>query len=452
MVLDADVVVIGAGLAGLAAARELREGGFDVIALEARDRVGGRVWTGTIPGTDIRVEWGGTWVDPASQQHVASAAERFGLAIDPDRTDHALRWVGGGVLHADEEAVSRWDAAVVELDAALASAFARLVPPSAATVEPGSRRGPLLADLDIPITTWLDRQDLSTDARDAFLAVTAAMGGGSPSTMGLLPTIVDMADQDYSMRAIWRDIGSTFRGGSSALAAALAEGTDIRLGHVVRAVDQVDDHVRVAVEGPASGAETVGDTTVIRARQAILATPLNTWRDIVFDPPLGGGKRAAAATGHAGSASKILAVATGVPSSLAAFGWGTPFQAVVVTSDVVLDGSPASLVVGFSIEGGVDGTDRAAVTDAIRRFAPAADVLISAGYDWLRDPFSRGAWFAPPAGWMTDGTMDALAAREGRLSFAGGDVAAVGAGWIEGALSSGKAAAMETRERLTGMA
>jgi monoamine oxidase len=53
---------------------------------------------------------------------------------------------------------------------------------------------------------------------------------------------------------------------------------------------------------------------------------------------------------------------------------------------------------------------------------------------------------------MTDGTMDALAAREGRLSFAGGDVAAVGAGWIEGALSSGKAAAMETRERLTGMA
>ena len=56
--MDADVIVIGAGLAGLTAARDLADGGRRVIVLEARDRLGGRTWTGTMPGTDEPVESG----------------------------------------------------------------------------------------------------------------------------------------------------------------------------------------------------------------------------------------------------------------------------------------------------------------------------------------------------------------------------------------------------------
>ena len=60
--IDADVVVIGAGVAGLSAATRLVEAGNDVVVLEARERVGGRLWTEVIGGTLL--ELGGQWVSP----------------------------------------------------------------------------------------------------------------------------------------------------------------------------------------------------------------------------------------------------------------------------------------------------------------------------------------------------------------------------------------------------
>jgi (S)-6-hydroxynicotine oxidase len=65
--MDADVIVVGGGIAGLTAARDLRAAGRRAIVLEARDRLGGRAWTGVLPGTDVRVEWGATWVHPETQ-------------------------------------------------------------------------------------------------------------------------------------------------------------------------------------------------------------------------------------------------------------------------------------------------------------------------------------------------------------------------------------------------
>ena len=58
-----DVIVIGAGFAGLTAARDQREAGRSVLVLEARDRIGGR--THYLEGLDQKVEFGGTWVVPA---------------------------------------------------------------------------------------------------------------------------------------------------------------------------------------------------------------------------------------------------------------------------------------------------------------------------------------------------------------------------------------------------
>ena len=75
---DADVVVIGAGFAGLVAARELGRAGFDVIVLEARDRVGGRTWTDRRLGHDL--ELGGTWVHWV-QPHTWAEMTRYGREI-----------------------------------------------------------------------------------------------------------------------------------------------------------------------------------------------------------------------------------------------------------------------------------------------------------------------------------------------------------------------------------
>ena len=60
--LTRDVVVIGAGAAGLTAANELKKAGLSVAVLEARDRAGGRLWTDTIDGAMLEI--GGQWVSP----------------------------------------------------------------------------------------------------------------------------------------------------------------------------------------------------------------------------------------------------------------------------------------------------------------------------------------------------------------------------------------------------
>src|SRR5437867_3125521 len=75
---DADVVVIGAGFAGLIAARELGRAGLDVLVLEARDRVGGRTWTDRRLGHDL--ELGGTWVHWV-QPHTWAEMTRYGRQV-----------------------------------------------------------------------------------------------------------------------------------------------------------------------------------------------------------------------------------------------------------------------------------------------------------------------------------------------------------------------------------
>jgi monoamine oxidase len=77
-----DVVVIGAGFAGLVAARELGRAGLGVLVLEARDRVGGRTWTDRRLGHDL--ELGGTWVHWV-QPHTWAEMTRYGREITRGR-------------------------------------------------------------------------------------------------------------------------------------------------------------------------------------------------------------------------------------------------------------------------------------------------------------------------------------------------------------------------------
>ena len=77
---DADCIVIGGGIAGLVTARKLREAGRSVLVLEARDRVGGRTWSGSIDGAEV--DWGGEWIGKGQPLIYALVGE-LGLSTFP---------------------------------------------------------------------------------------------------------------------------------------------------------------------------------------------------------------------------------------------------------------------------------------------------------------------------------------------------------------------------------
>ena len=95
-----DILIIGAGLAGAAAAEALAARGFTATVLEARDRVGGRGFSRPFADSDELLEFGGAWIRPW-QVHIHEACARHGVALRPRAPVTERRWFRDGALHKD---------------------------------------------------------------------------------------------------------------------------------------------------------------------------------------------------------------------------------------------------------------------------------------------------------------------------------------------------------------
>ena len=418
---EPDVVVLGGGFAGLVAARDLREAGRSVVVLEARDRLGGRTWYRELPGTGVQVEYGAAWFWSALHTSLAAEIARYGIAIRPESPATSLVWLAEGRLRSGPGVLAEIQHALEPFDPIFAAASARIR--AAWDVDRAA-----LADLDVPAVTWFERLELPRETTDYLMAFSSAMGGGDPARLSALGILADAALLGYRFDDAFLSVGESFADGSASLVEAIANdvGGDIRLGAVVTRVRRDDDGVTVDLAG---GGE-------VRASAGVVALPVNVWPDVAFDPPLSAEKRRIAALGNPGASTKVLAVARGVPPGFQSAGWPATIQAAVAQGEM----AGGRLVVGFSGVGGIDPTDRRAVEAALRVYLPESEVVTSDGHDWVADPFSNGTWFAPPPGWES-GDADGQIAPEGRLAFAGGDIASFGAGWIEGAVVSGREAA-----------
>lgn len=421
MTHSADVVVVGAGFAGLVAARDLAQRGLDVIVLEARDRVGGRTFYRPFAETGHSVELGGAWFDANWQTPMREEAERYGVAIAAATAYQNVRWFTGGELRCGLP-VGRWDGGDLERTLFEITLAARNL--SSALPEERRRH-------DVPVSEWLDRLRPLPATRDFVYAWTSLMAGAHPDDHPMLAMLGIIAHHG-SAYAFYADLKHLFADGTSSLATAIAADIPggVRFESPARAIRQNDSSVSVA-----TASETV------EARACILAVPINVMDQIAFDPPLEPRRREALAIGNVCTMTKVWMLATGVPDRMLAAGWHTPFY--WLTAERRVDDTDHQLVIAFALRDSVDASDTQALERALRDYAPAARVLAATSHDWVSDPWARGGWMTEPPGWDTSGLLDLLAQPHGRVLMAGSDVAPQFAGWIAGAIVSGREAARQ---------
>lgn len=418
-----DAIVVGAGLAGLATARELRRAGQTVAVLEARDRIGGRTWYRQFPAAEVQVELGGGWIVPEHNPHIAREMDRHGLLLAPRAP------TGGFIWHFDGVRILDFPLAGDELYELERAVFE--IMRAARRVEP-HRPSDLqeLADLDVSVREYLLGLRLSRRTFD-FLSTLGSLGSGADSAdWSALTAFTLISAFGGSALAWFAGVVDKLKGGTEGLLEPILEegAPDLELGVRVDRIVQDRDLVTVTADnGRCWSAATV-----------VVALPVNVWRDIDLGP-LSQAKAELREVGHPNRMIKVWALVEGTPELRTGVGRDTDLLFLAPQRRL----GDRVLMVGFSSPPArLDVSDEPAVQSAVRQFFPGARVVASTAHDWNEDPFSRGGWLTYRPG-VQSRAMSALQAPEGRLCFAGADLASGWIGWMEGALESAARAATQ---------
>ncbi len=438
-----DVVVVGAGMAGLAAADRLVAAGLDVVVLEAADRVGGRTWTVREGGTWL--ELGGMWTGPG-QPLLAGLVDRFGLPTFPQHDEGRSLLVEGGGALDQAEADARW-AAVDEYVAALDD-LARAVPADAPWLAPDA------AALDaLTLDAWLSAEVPDAAVAQVLEIVLTELMCVPAEELSLLTLLHAGVTSGTLASALGVAGGAQERRvlhGIHAVATALAEGLGdrVRLGADVARLSWNDEG---AIVDLADGA--------VLARHVVVAMAPSSCERIDFEPvlPL---RRVEAQRGMAlGSVVKVSAVYdrlfwrdAGLSGSV--LDLDGPFRHCL---DVSSPDSGHGVLVSFLAAGAAralsDGVLGAGASDvrrslflerAVAWFGPEAGrPLHYRDLDWSSVPSVGGGYSGvmAPGSWPEAGP--GLIAPVGSLHWAGSETSSTWTGYVECALASGFRAADE---------
>lgn len=445
-----DVVVVGAGLSGLVAARQLAAAGVDVAVLEAQARVGGRLLSEHV-GEGKLVEHGGQYAGPPRDGRwiMDDLVRSLGAEMFPtfDEGERLLEVEGRLVryrgLFPHGEAVAFMDLlrAKRRLDA-----MSLRVPLTAPWAAERAREWDAQS-----VETWLRANLRSRRGRALFTSVSEAIWATSMSEISLLHVLTYV----HSVaRGHFSDLPRTrggvqqeqIAGGAQSLAQRIAAalGERVTLEAPVRRIEHAGGGVTVAGEG-----------FRVRARRVVVALPPVLAGRLVYDPPLPGARDQLTQRMANGSVIKVSAVyaepfwrADGLAGQV---GSDTGHVRAVFDTSPPPDARPGVLqafVVGGAardLSGREPRERRELVLEALGRwFGPRArSPERYLEKDWAADEWARGCFhcYAPPGVWTQHG--HALRAPVGRLHWAGTETAVHGLGTMAGAVDAGERAAAE---------
>jgi monoamine oxidase len=447
-----DVVIVGAGLAGLVAARNLRRAGRKVLVMEARNRVGGRCFSQSIgKGASDVANLGATFVGP-TQTHIIALAKEMGIGIFPtyNTGKNVLFFNGkrdtytGAIPPIDVAALVEAQVAITKLDD-----MSKQVPLD----EPWKAARALEWDGQT-FETWKLANTVSPNARKLLDLGIQAVFSAEPRDLSLLFMLFYIRSAG-SLEELINTAGgaqdSRIQGGTQGVAKALAKrigAKRILLKAPVRRIRRVRNHLYV-----------YSDRETVRAKRVIVAVPPAIAGRIRYEPGVPAIRDQLTQRYPLGSVTKTFAVYD------TAF-WRAEGLTGQVTSDlgpvkVTFDGSPKSGRPGVLL-GFVDGEDarilnakpekerlRLEMESYVRYFGARARTAKQVfDYPWDNDPIARGA----PIGYAPPGVLTSFGAALRRpfrgIHWAGTETATVWNGYMDGAVRSGERVAKEVHALL----
>ncbi len=441
--VEADVVIVGAGPAGLSAATALVDAGLTVAVLEARDRVGGRTWTDTVDGAMLEI--GGQWISP-HQTVLLETIERLGLeTFQRYRDGESVYVLPGGEARRYTGDFPIDPATVAELDRLIGvvDALAAEIDPDAPWAHPRAR------ELDtVQFDAWLREQtDDDAAAHLAALFIGPAMLTKPSHAFSVLQALLMAASADGFSNLVDEDeiLDRRVIGGMQQVSIRMAEalGDAVHLGAPVRRIERSD-----------AGATVVADGVVARGRRVIIAVPPNLITRIDVQPPLPRRQHQLHQHLSLGLVIKVHAVYDRPfwrDAGLSGTGFG-PDELVHELYDNSNHDDPRGTLVGFVSDEHADEafrwTDeerRRRMLESIARYlGPAAlEPVVYFESDWGSEEWTRGAYAAS----YDLGGLHRYGADQrqvvGPIHWACSDFAGHGYQHVDGAIRSGRAAAAE---------
>jgi monoamine oxidase len=442
---SADVIVVGAGLAGLHAALTLEQAGLGVLVLEGRDRVGGKILTfADVPGLP---EAGGQSIG-SGYGRVVDAAARSGIVLE-DQLPQSLRHRDVAlVLDGRPVPPAAWrDSPRNPFPGPLRELMPwQYVPMAMAKANPLESVedwfAPKHAPDDVSMHAFLRAQGATEAMIDLAYDTNTSYGTSAHDVSSLMMAFVEAFTraQRNLKPAVYKA-----KGGNQRIPEGMAKRLkgELRLRQTVVAIASDDGGVTVHTQ----------DGGRYSAKATICALPFSTLRHVRFDPPLAGVQGQAVKTLPHQMITQIALVSRrpfwasdGLPPAM----WtDSPIGRVFAIHRSTADDEVASLLVtayghkaSYLDRLGREAAGRFVVAE-IERMRPAAKGLlrVAAQHSWTLDPYAAGDWayFAP--GTVTQ-FMPAMFQPQGRVHFCG-EQTAVGARGMEGAMESGERAALE---------